>query len=253
VICKASRYIMFFFPMVTVMNYLLIGIERYLGIFHPLRLPSRALCKKCVVVAWLLGGLLTGLPIPTYVIRKYDLKNKTFTYICNYNTSNRFLFAVFILLGYIIPSIILIGTCIRIWKFIRRRSRPAASSESENTGSDPTNASASRPQHNSSSGYRMTSMLVILIFTFILPFIVFVVYSTVLILIKLKVTFHVHYTTRMVSAALVYGNTAISPCIIMYNSKYLRRKLSSLVKKLLCCMKRIQVVENIEMRVIKNR
>lgn len=248
VMCKGSRYVMFFFPVVTAMNYLFIGIERYLGLFHPLKLPSRSVCEKCIVLSWILGMLLTALPIPTYVIQHYDLTNTTYTYICNYNTSSRFLFGLFILLGYIIPSVILIVTCICIRKLIaRRRAVVPRENEANKSTSDSTNTSG-RSQTSSSRRYNLASMFVTLIFAFILPYIVFVTYSCVLIQIELKVSFHVHYTTRMISALFVYGNTAIGSSIMFYNSKYLRRKLFSLIRLVRCTQQTIQTIEIIEMR-----
>lgn len=57
--CKVTRYFIMYFPIATC-NYLVIGIERYLAVFHSLRIPSSRMGKSLVVAAWFAAALIHG-------------------------------------------------------------------------------------------------------------------------------------------------------------------------------------------------
>lgn len=64
-VCKAVRFTNIFFPVVTINNLFVIGIERYMAVFHPYRVPTLRTVKKLVVGAWVVGAVITILPTIT--------------------------------------------------------------------------------------------------------------------------------------------------------------------------------------------
>lgn len=85
--CKITRYVSFFCPIVTIVNYFVIGIERYLGVYHPLRLPSQRVCKRLVVAAWCVGAAVVFIVLPSYNLVRYDIDSHTYTMVCKYDNS----------------------------------------------------------------------------------------------------------------------------------------------------------------------
>ena len=61
-LCQVLRYFIILFPCVTVMNYVLIGTEKYMCVFYPFCVPNSRTCRRLVLLAWLTGGLLTIQP-----------------------------------------------------------------------------------------------------------------------------------------------------------------------------------------------
>jgi len=261
--CRASRYVMFYFPVVTIMNYLFIGIERYLGVYHPLKVPSELLCKRLIVVAWILGAIFSGLAVPSYGLVRYDMSDDKYTFVCKYHSStviDRIHFLGFTIFIYVIPSVILTTTSVLILKFLRRFPRRFISPENSPTyhndnGSSSTSANASRlnlptisrrvvarqgtqfcqnsfvSSSANASGYKVTSMFVSLIFAFIIPYMLFIFYNSLAIILNLKVSFTVDYVIRMMAGVLVYANGAVVSTILFYNSSYLREQLEALFIK----------------------
>lgn len=227
-ICKGARYVMFFFPVVTIMNYLFIGIERYLKLFHPLKIPSQTVCKRLVVSAWFVGAVVVLLAMPPYVRVRYELGNNEYTYVCKYCNSvkmYRLFFVSFTVSCYIIPSIILTTTCLLILKFIRRQHRLV-----------PTTTYDAKPNMNPviAARYKVTSLFVSLIFAFIIPYMLFIVYNSVVVILKLQISYTLDYITRMVSGSLVYTNGAIGSTILFYNTTFLRKKMILLFREIFC-------------------
>ncbi|KXJ17438.1 Pyroglutamylated RFamide peptide receptor [Exaiptasia diaphana] len=81
-VCKAVRYFPMYFPITTICNYMLIGIERYVGIFHPFVLPSSAVVKRFVGATWIVAAFLDLTPVLAYNLVRYDLGKNLYTIIC---------------------------------------------------------------------------------------------------------------------------------------------------------------------------
>lgn len=232
--CRATRYIMFVFPVVTIMNYLFIGIERYLGVYQPLRVPSKEASQRIIMLTWLVGAAVTGLLIPSMNVMNYQLPDNVHTNTCMVNNSvtmHRISFVFFVSFGYIIPSTALTITCILIKKYLRRR-RSAVLAES---------VTSPNSLRTAFLRYKVTRMFVSLIFAFVIPCIVFFVHNSVIMFQRTTVSFNVIFTTRMVSACLGISNTAVGSSIMLYSSQYLRQQLIALIRKIVCIKTTSQV------------
>lgn len=224
-LCKLIRYNNLFFIIVTVMNYVVISIERYLVVFRPLLTSSGKMWKQLVVVAWIAGALIDLIPTPAYNLVRYDLGSGIYTHACKYDNSTkttRGFFLSFAVIVYVFPSIFLMFTSIRILRSIRR-SRGVAPA-----GMNPYAAMMNFHQN------RLTKLFVLLTLAFMTPYISYIIYSTVAIILKLKLSFAVDYVVRYVCSLLALSNVAISPSILFYNSSYLRRKIKRWLKDLFC-------------------
>lgn len=211
-VCKVLRFFNIFFPAVTIYSYLVIGIERYLGIFCPFSVISPSKAKKMVIGAWVLGFLVTLIPTTTYRRVYYDIGRDYFTLICKYDntvTLYRILFTIFLLIIYIIPSIILLFINTRIIRY-HKNHVPMGSAKVE---------------QKSLAKRRITRMFVSLIFAFVVPYLLFIAYSAFMMILKPDVPLAFDFVARHFSALLGYANGAISAIILVHNDKYLRRKV----------------------------
>lgn len=217
--CRAVRFCNIFFPSVTIFNLFVIGIERYLAVFHPFKVPSLRGVRILVVAAWIMGGLFTIMPTVTYTAKKVNYGTDYYTLDCvNDNTKpiNKILFIGFTVIIYVIPAIILLYTNIRILLELRKRKV--------------------RSHRENARKYSETSAFVTLIFTFILPYLLFVGFSAVRIILKPQFSYTVEYTIRKINAVLAYSNSAISPTVIIVSMRDLRTGFKNLVRN--CCTNR---------------
>lgn len=223
-ICKLNRFFGITFPVITILNLLTIGLERYFAIFHPFSFLSQRKAKKMVVGAWILGSLITVIPLPAYNLVRFDIDDNTYTLICKYDNSlplYRRLFISFIAIVYIIPSCILIFVNLRILRYMRRSRRRVVPRE----GNQNSNPSVTRR-------FKATQMFISLIFAFIVPYLLFMFYSGVMMALELKLSFTTDYVARVVSAMLVYTNGAVSATIFFHKEKDLKKMLMSMLHDL---------------------
>ncbi|XP_031575019.1 tyramine receptor tyra-2-like [Actinia tenebrosa] len=207
-ICKVNRFLNIIFPVITILNLLVIGVERYFASFHPFIKPSRRKAKKIVVGAWFLGALITLVPIPTYKLIHYDIGENSFTLMCKYDNSLALyqgLFLGFVVVIYFVPSSILIFVNLRILNLIRRH---------RNIGN-----------RYHFGRLKATRMFVFLIFAFIIPYSLFSVYGGLVVILKIRVPLTADYLTRHMSVLLTFANGAISASILFHNERYLRKML----------------------------
>lgn len=221
--CRCVRYLNLFFAVVTLNNLLVIGIERYMAIFYPLvLLPSPRFSKNLVVIAWLAGAIMVVVPVITFKTSPVDLGVHEYTVICVYEKTvpvYRAMFIGFTAVGYIIPSIVLTITNIQILIFLRSHKIAA--------NSDQTTANSKRFNAD-------TKMFVSLIFAFIIPYFLYVVYSGLNIALKIKFSFTADYVIRRVSGIIAYSNALISPTIIFSSMPKHRNMLLNLLRKVFC-------------------
>jgi hypothetical protein len=110
----------------TFNNLLAIEMEKYLSTFHPLAVPSGRTIGLLVAAVWILGGLVTLIPIATSSLQVRDIGHNSYTRMCLSNTvdpTSRALLIGFTTLTYITPGIILIFMNVHIFKFVRKRRR----------------------------------------------------------------------------------------------------------------------------------
>ena len=205
--CKTVRFINIFFPVVTINNLFVIGIERYLAVFHPFRVPSHRIVKALVVCAWVLGGLITLIPAYTYRLQRLDIDADRYTVLCVYDKStaiNKAMFLGFTVFIYVLPAIILSFTNIRI--LLRLKSKKLKNSVRCN-----------------SWRFYGTSVFVVLIFSFVIPYFLFVGFSGLNMLMKLRLSFDADYVIRRIGGVLAYSNSAISPTVMLLSMPDLKR------------------------------
>ncbi|EDO35835.1 predicted protein [Nematostella vectensis] len=57
--CRAQRYLESAFIFITINNLIVIGVERYLVIYKPSKVPTTETTKRLVKAAWVMGAILT--------------------------------------------------------------------------------------------------------------------------------------------------------------------------------------------------
>lgn len=214
--CKAVRFCNIFFPVVTINNLFVIGIERYLAVFHPFRVPTLRRIKSLVVGAWVFG-LTAVIPAVTYRLHRYQLDSTTFTTICSYDKTNqiyRIMFLSFNTFSYVVPAIILTATNMRILLYLNSRKRNVHSQ-----------------LRLKSWRFYGTFAFVALIFAFIVPYLLFVVFSLLSTAINLPLSFQNQYILKRTGAIMAYSNTAVSPTVLLLSMKDLRTMLQKLLKR----------------------
>jgi len=228
-ICKLARYVMYFFPVVTCMNYLFIGLERFMGVYFPFNAPSDTLCKRLVVVAWCIGALITCLSIPAMVLVRFDLPYNKYTLLCMYDKSvsyRRIFFLLFTLFFYLLPFVILTITCIMIVRKLRRQNVPGPFRACDDPSSHQQNAQESARQ------YKVTYMFLSLICAFFIPYLLFVFYNGAANILKLDADISADYAARFLAGAFAYANGAIGSTILFRHSSFLRRNIIGLFRKI---------------------
>ncbi|XP_031568773.1 neuromedin-U receptor 1-like [Actinia tenebrosa] len=206
-VCRFTRLFNSMFAVITILNLLVIGVERHLTIFHPFFILSRRTAKKMVAAAWVLGVLFTLVSVPAYGLVYFeDIDKNYYTLVCKYDSSMplyRALFITFISILYIVPSFILtfISLCI-----LNRQRESQRADAFQNT-------------RRALSRLKVTRMFVSLIFAFIIPYMAFSMYSSFRMVFKVNVSFTADYIVRHISVSLIYANGSISATILIYYEK----------------------------------
>ncbi|XP_031560177.1 melanopsin-like [Actinia tenebrosa] len=229
--CRCVRYLNLFFAVVTLNNLLVIGIERYMALFYPFLLPSPKFSKNLVILAWIAGAVIVIVPIVTFKTEPIDLGVHEYTVICRYEKTvpvYRAMFIGFTVVNYVIPSIILTITNIQILIFLKSQK----------------NASNSAEQIVANSWrFNDTKMFVSLIFAFVIPYCLYVIYSGLNIALKINLSFTVDYVVRRVSGIIAYSIALVSPTIIFSSMPSLRNMLRNLLRKVFCLKRNARVSE----------
>jgi len=228
IVCKVVRYISFIFPVVTCMNYLFIGIDRFISVYFPFSVRNNETAKRLVISAWITGGLITFLVVPAMVRVKFDLPNNQYTMICMYDKAVKYrgiFFLLFTACFYIIPFVILSVICIMTVRKMRQQLAEAPINEALPNSTRNARATAVRFQEN--------YMFISLIFAFLFPYFLYVVYNGAVNIFKLDHSLTVNTMARMVSASLIYANGAIGPTIVFRSFRYLRRKIVDMFRNII--------------------
>ncbi|EDO40402.1 predicted protein [Nematostella vectensis] len=199
------------------MNIIAIGIERYFGIFRPLSSPAEETAKRLVIAAWITGILMTVVPNINMKRRRYYIDDDKYTLFCSYDNStptSRIINTVFSVLVYYMPCILLSILCVRILRFLKRRRQVDAGQSSSSITNTPR--------------FQGSYMLVSLIFAFILPYLVYVVYFTAMMILQPPVSYVTDFTIRYAAAAAGYANGALNPAIYLIAMQNARVRLKGL-------------------------
>lgn len=223
-ICKLCRYIVGFFPFVTCMNYLFIGIDRFMMIYFPYKVPSKSTSKRLVLASWLAGALITLMPMPAMIRSRFDFANNEYTIMCVYGNSNRILVVATMLFVYVIPSITLITTSVMI---VRKMRRQRTTLQSNDATPNQQNA------RETTMRFKVHYMFIFLIFAFVIPYLSFVCYNTAAILLKLNTSFTTDYATRIFSVGLMHSNGAVSATVFFCQIPFLRNGLARLFRSII--------------------
>jgi len=238
--CKISKYAIYFFPVVTGMNYLLISLERFFIIYLPGFVPNNKTAKRLVIAAWIIGALISLLPIPAMVPVKFDLSDNQYTMLCKYDTTVQYasaFFLTFTVLFYFIPFIVMFISCALVaWK-VRQQSKVIPCTNDEHSDTQ----DARRKLRNAKISY----MFISLIFAFTAPYFVYVCYNVGANLLKVKNSLTVDYIARSVSGILAYANGAVGSTILFRNFQYLRNKLARLFRSIFFTNEIMPAIPNI--------
>ncbi|EDO36848.1 predicted protein [Nematostella vectensis] len=216
-ICHLVRYFAYLFPIITIMNMIVIGIERYCVIFCPLAPPSKRVSRRLVIAAWAVGMLMTFIPNINMKRRRYDIDDDKYTLFCSYDNStpsSRIANTAFSILIYYLPSIVLTVICIKILRFLKRQKQGARGQGS--------------PFVNSMWRYKGSYMLVSLIFAFILPYLLYFIYFTAMTILKPKVSYVIDFTVRYAAAIIGYANGFLNPLIYLICMQDVRARVKAL-------------------------
>jgi len=229
-VCKAVRFCNIFFPVVTINNLFLIGIERYLAVFHPYRVPTLRTVKYLVISAWVLGAMITFLPTVTYRVLKVDVEPGIYTTICIYDktvAAYKIIMFVFSGIMYVVPALILTVTNTRILVYLRKRRIERQNDQLHNN------------QQRHSWRFKGTITFVVLIFTFVIPYFLFVVFTAINIMLKLQMTFTTEYILQRMTMVFANSNSVVSPTVLLLTLPDLRRLLKSFLSNhFTCCRSR---------------
>ena len=121
--CKMIRYLNFVFPVVTINNFLVISLEKYLSTRKVPHSFSAATVRKMIVSAWVLGFSIMLLPAATYDGKRVDLNSTHFTVICkNYEHFYPFRITLIIIpLQYVLPCVFVFYVNISLLKTLWNR------------------------------------------------------------------------------------------------------------------------------------
>jgi hypothetical protein len=213
--CQVVRYLTIFFPTVSLNNLIVIGVERYVAVFRPFFAISNRTTKKLIVAAWIGGALITLVPVSTYDVIRQDIGPGSYTLICKYDNTvpiYRIMILGFTLIVYIIPSIILIVTSVLIIRYLFQRKLLGTR---KNIGS-------------TSWRFKRTSMFISLIFAFVIPYLLYVIYLIINVIFGGEISYKNDYIIRRSSALMAFSNTVVNPIILYFSMNGLRRMLRDL-------------------------
>ncbi|XP_032237862.2 beta-1 adrenergic receptor [Nematostella vectensis] len=216
--CHCVRYIMYFPAIITMMNIIVIGIERYFAIFRPFSLPSKKVVKRLVVAAWTAGAFMSIIPNISMRRKSFDIEDDKYTLLCTFDNSTplgRISNLVFVVSVYYIPCIILSAICIKILRFLKRRKHTSPSGEM------PSGMATVRR-------YKGSYMLVSLIFAFITPYFFYMVFNTLMMILKPKMSYITNFTIGYVFGIATFANGAVNPIIYLTCMQEVRERVKLL-------------------------
>lgn len=221
--CLAYSITLFTLPAVTILNLLVISVERYLAIFFPLKAPDRRLSRKLVIGAWIIGFMIGILTTLTMDIIRYDIDESNYALTCTYDKykswKNR-LYTVIAIMVFFLPSVVMFYTASRTVSFLHKRKQQIATGRIKKLS-----------YYKRTRSFADTQLLMNVVFAFIVPYSLFFVYNMIKTFAKVELSFQEDYTARIVSALTALSNSAINPIIYICGSRKIRRRIVKMFRK----------------------
>ena len=206
--CRMRRYSSLVVHVITVYNLVAIAFERYNCICRSTGKLSRARLRQLIKAAWLLGFLVSLLPMPSYQGVHMDLNETHYTVTCGRDSSYTpyvLMLQICIVIAYIIPLIFLIVTSYRILQVMRAQASFRLALPSNNV---PEKVLIEKRKQD-----KATRTLMIIIAAFVAPYLVFIGYHTVVTIFKPSLNFATNFMIVHVSVILGFLNVPVNFCI----------------------------------------
>lgn len=220
--CKIVRYINIVFPIITIYNLVVIGMEKYLSLRRVPRTLKVSTVRKLIFLAWLAGFAVTLLPAATFRGIRYDLNATHFTVICKYDRDYlpfRLMFLSFVVVVYVLPSIFLIVVNISLIRTVWVKVKMTIYIQIKN----PIKAKLRAAK------IRGTFLLIAITFAFVIPYFAYLGYVTYNMIAKPEIDFQTDYIIRFASGVLAFSNSAINFAIYVVQMKDFRIFLKKIV------------------------
>ena len=221
--CKIVRYINIVFPIITIFNLVVIGIEKYLSLRRVPRTLKVSTVRKLIFLAWIAGFAVTLLPAATFRGIRYDLNATHFTVICKYDRDYlpfRLMFLSFTTVVYVLPSIFLIVVNISLIRTVWVKVKMTISIQVNN----PLKAKLRAAK------IRGTFLLIAITFAFVIPYFAYMGYVAYNMIAKPEIDFQTDYVIRFSSGVVAFSNSAINFAIYVVQMKDFR----AFLKKIVC-------------------
>ena len=208
--CRIRRYFAIAVHAVIIYNLVAVAFERYNCICRSTANAqlSRARLRQVIKAAWLLGFLVTLLPMFSYQGIRIDLNETHYTVACRRDSSYTpyvVMFQIFLVIVYILPLIFLIVSSYRILQVMRAQASYRLALPNNNV---PESVRIEKRKQN-----KATRTLVLLIAAFVAPYLVFVGYNTFKSIAKPSMDFTTDFKIRYAATLLAYLNSPANVCI----------------------------------------
>ena len=173
--CKIRRYLGIVVHVITIYNLVAVAFERYNCVCRSTGKLSRARVSQLIKAAWLLGFLITLLPMFSYKGIRTDLNETHYTIACGRDNSHGpyvAMFQIFLLSVYIFPLAFLTVTSYRIVKVVRAQAAYRLALPGNKV---PEKVLKEKRKQNKAT---MARTLIILIVAFVAAYLLFVGYHT---------------------------------------------------------------------------
>ena len=213
--CKIVRFFNIAFPIVTINNLVVIGVEKYFSLRRVPRPLCAATVRKLILFAWFAGAAMTIFPSATFARIRYDLNETHYTVICKYDREYlpfRIMFLSFTVLVYVLPSIFLVVVNISLIRTVWFKVRMTVSIQVDN----PIRAKLKAAK------VRGTLLLVAVTFAFVIPYFAYFGYVAYNMIAKPDIDFQTDFVTRYASGVLAFCSSAINFLIYIVQMKDFR-------------------------------
>ena len=220
--CRVVRYFGILFPSITMNNFIVISFERFLSTRDFPRTFSVYTVRKLVYGAWIVGFLVVLVPASTIKGIRYDLNATHYTVVCKYDTSYlpfRVIMVSYAIVQHLIPSVVVSCFNILVAKTVWNRHNRRINIQRDN---------AIRAQARASR-IRGSYVLVLMAFSFIIPYSSLLYYAAYLMITKTFVDFQTDFKIRYISAGLFFSSSAMNVIIYLVQMKDFRAFLKNLL------------------------
>ncbi|EDO42684.1 predicted protein [Nematostella vectensis] len=211
-------------------NLIVIGVERYLTIFHPSKLPTTDTCKRLVMASWFVGAFMTiAYPGSITVLKRFELGEGQYTLHCSSNSVEltKVLRITSLIIQYIIPAVSLTVMSVRVLKFLHRRRQQAHPLQ--------VNSTFNASMRSTLWYYKDSYMFASLTLAFVFPYAAPILYAIVLAFIPGESSFSEYYVVRIVALFMCYSNTIINPIIYLYCMRDMRKRVREILSRVCAC------------------